>query len=385
MQSHLFSIPKDQFLQLQFLKWRNSLPDPNSTYHFYLARNAIYSALKLLKIDPNSTVLLPSYICRAAVEPVSAYGCRVVYYGIQENCAADIDDLERKLEGNARLVLAVHYFGFPQQMDQIRKLCDSRGAKLIEDCAHQLGGLGQGPLGEGPGDVRIFSLRKQLPVYDGALLHMRSPIDLPIQWQLDDFMHTMKATLDLLSYSARRGKPGSQGALASAGRTVKKLLRNRLLSRETQTELKKISETGSDFSADMATMPMTRISRWIYRHMDFDKIMERRRENYVFLSNALRTERRITLLYPELDEGVCPWVLPFHIRGFKDAHLRMRAEGIPAVTWGGVRPESLTRGDYPEADFLYDNLIFLPVHQSLKRNDLALISTTVSRVLRASE
>ena len=47
-------------------------------------------------------------------------------------------------------------------------------------------------------------------------------------------------------------------------------------------------------------------------------------------------------------------------------HIELRALGIPAVTWGGVRDSRISAREFPEADFLYERLVFLPIHQDLE-------------------
>src|SRR5437867_7872968 len=57
-----------------------NLPRTSHRYQFFWARNAIYHSLAALGISPGEDVLVPSYICRAAVEPIEAYGARPVFY-----------------------------------------------------------------------------------------------------------------------------------------------------------------------------------------------------------------------------------------------------------------------------------------------------------------
>jgi len=115
-------------------------------------------------------VLVPAYICASAVEPIEAFGAKVVFYEVGRDCLPDVSDLEAKIDDRTRAVLAVHYFGFPCGIRQIRKICDRHGLSLIEDCAHVLRGEDGGqPLGTF-GEASVFSWRKFLPLYDGGEL-----------------------------------------------------------------------------------------------------------------------------------------------------------------------------------------------------------------------
>ena len=115
---------------------------------------------------------------------------------------------------------------------------------------------------------------------------------------------------------------------------------------------------------------MSRISRWVFRRSDVSAIVAKRRENYAFLMRELSSISGIRMMFPDLGAHHCPWVFPLVFEGIEDAHLTLRARGIPAVTWGGVRHPSVPSGEFPEAEFLYKNLIMLPVHQNLSEADL---------------
>src|SRR5262249_52147005 len=95
------------------------------------------------------------------------------------------------------------------------------------------------------------------------------------------------------------------------------------------------------------------------------------------LQQRLRSVSRVRALYRDLPPSTCPWVYPVLFDGLDDAHLSLRKRGIPAVTWGGVRPTILEKGRFAHADFLYENLVFLPVHQNLGERDLDLIAAAV--------
>jgi len=134
------------------------------------------------------------------------------------------------------------------------------------------------------------------------------------------------------------------------------------------------------FDRSLLDQPMSRPSQWLMRHSDLSAIFSRRRENFLFFLNRFSSIPGITPLHNELPEFVCPWVFPLFFDGLANAHLLLRSRGIPAVTWGYVRPHGVKSVNFPEADFLYDNLIFLPVHQNLSAGALRQIVTAVLEV-----
>src|SRR5262245_13756795 len=130
-------LAKDQFFSWAMLSRRRATwPDTAEgrvTYSFFQARYAIYHCMKLLGIGPGDHVLAPSYICRAAIDPVFATGAEVAFYAVDRECSSNLKELERSITSQTKAVMIVHYFGFPQPLREIRRLCEIHDMALIED------------------------------------------------------------------------------------------------------------------------------------------------------------------------------------------------------------------------------------------------------------
>ena len=178
-----FRFPRDPVLSFHFLRARarrrNAQPAGIAHARDYIwARNALYHCLGPLGIDRGCSILVPSYICKAAVQPLISFGARVVFYDVTTAARADLADLESKIDSRTKAILVAHYFGFPQDVDGIRRIGNRHGALIIEDCAHVLHSRsGSKTLGS-IGDASFFSWRKFLPVYDGATLFFNLPRNL---------------------------------------------------------------------------------------------------------------------------------------------------------------------------------------------------------------
>jgi dTDP-4-amino-4,6-dideoxygalactose transaminase len=380
-----FLMPGEQYLSREFLRfgrrrrrhWQSERP-LSRRYPCIWARNALYHGLAALGLVPGDRVLLPAYICAAAVEPFMAYGVTVDFYEVPRDCRVDVADIEARIDHRTRAVMCAHYFGFPQRIDGLRDLCDRHGTFLIEDCAHVLPDAtmdaGMGSLG----DVAVFSWRKLLPIGDGAeLVVNRAGCEALVHWERESLLVSLKVINDLCHQVAARS--GS-----TLVRTLYRVLQSpkRLLGSRARRTLIPVEDDRAPFEARMVSFPMTRVSTWVLQHSDLAAIRARRRENYGFLLAAMAGLTGVTLPFAELPEGVCPWVFPVVLDGLANPHWRLRARGIPAVSWGGVRHPSLPRDRFPGAEFLYDNLIFLPVHQSLGVRDLSLVVDGVKELLR---
>lgn len=383
-----FLFPKKQRLRWRSLNRRSAATilagagEQQQGHAVFRARNGIYHALRALGVSRGDRVLVPAYICSTAVEPIVAYGAEASFYRIRRDCQPDFADIENAIDDRTRAILLVHYFGFPQPVQQFRDLCDRRQLILIEDCAHVLPGEGEvagSPLGT-LGDAAVFSWAKFLPVYDGGELVLNRPgRELRMDWQYESLLFSLKVAKNVLD---RTWPPHGLLALLHRGlETSKRVLLRLANSSPSKAQALDVDGNSASFRPDMVNFPMTRISRLIAAHSDLQWVAARRRENYLNLATRLAQLDDVHLLFPELPRSVCPWVLPVIFKRVPNAHLLLRDKGVPATTWGGVRFPAIRNEDFPDADFLYENLVFLPIHQDLKESDLEAIVRAVQSVL----
>ena len=378
-------VARDQFLSWNMISARQSdWTDSTSVaarYSFFQARNAIYHSLGLLGIEPGARVLAPSYICRAAIDPLIAYGVEVDFYPVTRDCSIDIRDLEGRIKPGTAAVLIVHYFGFPQPLLDLRRVCDAHGLALIEDCAHVLSGEVDGKSLGTIGDAAVFSWRKFLPIYDGAELVINRPVrQAAIQWTSEGGLFTLKVAANMLD--------------ASLGRTNQPLLKldyrgiraGEVMFRKCanwhlrKSPMMQAETTTSVFDMQCVNWPMSRLSRWTRRHSNIGSIIAARRRNYETLLEELSSMKHVRPLFSRLPSTICPWVFPVLFADLTDAHVSLRRRGIPAVTWGGVRHPQTGPGKFTDTDFLYENLVFLPVHQCLRDRDVVNIVRTAKEL-----
>jgi dTDP-4-amino-4,6-dideoxygalactose transaminase len=389
MSDSKFAFAVQQVLSLRsllFLRSAAALQFPGfpRPHFFFLARNALYHCLRALEFRPGDQVLVPSFICSAAVDPLFNFGADVVFCQNRPDCAMDLNDLEAKVTARTRAVLAVHYFGFPESINAIRRICDDKGLALIEDCAHVLLGQHAGRHLGSFGDASVYSLRKFFPVYDGACLILNRTLkELAIQRSNEPFLFTLKVAKTLFDQVAQQGDHPLLSILSRWLDALKGPLIGMREMGERDSPLWAES-TGSCFNPSLLNHPISRLSRLIHEHSDVKGILTRRRENYCLLASQLRQIGGVRMLFPDLPDFVCPLVCPVFFENGPRSHLALRMRGIPATTWGGVRPSSVMAKEFPCADFLYDNLVFLPIHQDLQERHLDMMLEAV-KSLRGSD
>src|SRR5262245_45056304 len=95
---------------------------PKSTY-FYRASSALYHLFRSLPLPEGATALVPDYHSGNEVWAVRAAGVPVRFYPIRKDLRPDLDALERLCTPNVRVLLLVHYLGWPQPMQEVQALC----------------------------------------------------------------------------------------------------------------------------------------------------------------------------------------------------------------------------------------------------------------------
>jgi hypothetical protein len=215
-------------------------------------------------------------------------------------------------------------------------------------------------------------------VYDGGELVLNKRLEGDgVDWVRESPLLTLKVGANLLSGALNRSR--SRG-LADRGIRAGKALFSHFRNRQTPGALMMEAEPNAvSFEVRSVNWPMSRISRWTRNHSNLESIIATRRRNYQVLLDRL-TGGSARPLHPELPGGICPWIFPVFFPHQRDAHLALRDRGVPAVTWGGVRPEQLLHHQFEDADFLYENLVFLPIHQCLHEEEVVNMARAVREV-----
>lgn len=357
------------------------IPQSSLRYLFFWARNGIYHCLGALGLRPGDGVLVPAYICAAAVQPIEAFGAKVTFYEVGRNCFPDFSDLEAKIDGRTRAVLGVRYFGFPSGIREIRKICDRHGLYLIEDCAHVLQGEDEGKPQGTFGEASVFSWRKFLPVYDGGeLILNRWEHELKVDWHREELLFTLRVAKNMLE----RALPETLGT-ALAGMRLRQASSPEPAGSSDSVpaptgRLLQVHPNSNSFDERMVNFPISRVSRVLLKHCLLNRIIAKRRANYSYLLQQVSHLQWVRPLFENLPVGVCPWVCPIFFADMPNGQFPLRKRGIPAASWGGVRPPSISSSEFPSADFLYENLVFLPIHQNLLTSDLDHIIDAVKAV-----
>ena len=102
--------------------------------------DALEIAIESLKLPKKSEVILPVNTWISTAEAVTRNGLKVVFCDINLNdYSINLKDLKKKITKKTSLVIAVHLYGYPSDMLNIKKIIRSKNIRLLEDCAQAHG------------------------------------------------------------------------------------------------------------------------------------------------------------------------------------------------------------------------------------------------------
>jgi dTDP-4-amino-4,6-dideoxygalactose transaminase len=103
---------------------------------------SLYAALIAADVKQDDEVLLPSFTFVATANSVVAAGAKPIFVDVnREDYTIDISDLKSRITKKSKVILPVHLYGHPSDMDEIIELADKYSLHIIEDACQSLGSI----------------------------------------------------------------------------------------------------------------------------------------------------------------------------------------------------------------------------------------------------
>jgi hypothetical protein len=311
--------------------------------YFRLGRHALLAALKVTNIQLGDKVLVPAFICKDLLAAFHAVGAIPVFYEV----GPDMKPLSLPDVPVLRAVLAVNYFGFPQDLLPFRTYCERNGAILIEDNAH--GFLSRDETGiflGARGDLSIFSIRKTFALPDGAMLMVnKSALQRSLEPQLTFCDQTLP-----MSFWVKRGLSWLQRKTCIALPTIgKSIVRSIRYWRTGYAIAPLLPENEFQMPGNPA---LHRYSMSALSKLDLKQEAVRRRSLYIVFIN-LFAPLNIKPVFKNLPVGTVPYGYPFYADD-KTAQIAIRLarkQGFDCIHWPDL-PEAVA----PTAPLHYQSL-----------------------------
>jgi len=130
-------------------------------------------------IEPSDEVLSSPLTCTATNFPMLANGLNLKWVDVDpDTCNMCLDDLEAKITERTKVVLLIHWGGYPLDLDRVDEILDRAEQRIgfrprvIEDCAHAWGTRYKGTLLGNHNSIACFSLQaiKHFTSVDGGVM-----------------------------------------------------------------------------------------------------------------------------------------------------------------------------------------------------------------------
>jgi hypothetical protein len=340
------------------------LPKGENYFITSSGRGGLEVCINILKLTPEDTVLLPTFVAEGVISPFIKKKINVDFYRLKHNLIVDLEYLESEFRNDSsiKVIVVIHYFGFAQPIKEIKELCKKYGVVLIEDCAQSLFSRHNDLYLGSAGDISLFSLAKTIPVPDGSLFIINnSDINIPkieFQMSLQYLLHIVFHMFTLV-WAYLCGQHN--------GRFLSRLFNKALYSYQIYyLFLKKQAQPA----------PISVISRCLLSKLDYQEIINSRKRNADFFYKHVN-RAKYQLLFPEYPAEAVLMGIPVILKNRDQIKTRLFEKGISCPVFDGKSWDYIPQGKRDkfeaEARFIGHHLI-IPTCQDITIKEMAFIT-----------
>ncbi len=288
------------------------------------ARVGFKYLLKELSFNNEEKILLPAYIGitdregSGVFDPISDLNIKYDFYKIKKNFQVDLDDLILKLKtGKVKAVLIIHYFGFLH--------CDIEF--ISEFCK------------------------------TNNIILIEDCAHAFVSKHKDRFLGSYG---DYSFYSIHKFLPTKDGGILQINNN--------------DSELSPFSDVEKKISFDTLQQ---------FSKVNFDEISMVCKRNYNYLIEKIYDIDEIELLFPQLPDGIVPMNLPIIVKNNKREKLyfNLMEVGIPTIALYYRLIDSIDERLYPDSYYLSNNILNLPIHQDITKEDIELLTEELNNII----
>ncbi len=134
---------------------------------------ALHLALVALGVGPDDEVIVPTLTYVASANAIIYCGAKPVFVdSLPDTWQIDPADVRRKITPKTKAIMAVHIYGHPCEMDELKTIAKENNLFLVEDAAEGFGSKYKGKYTGTFGDVSIFSFfgNKTITTGEGGMV-----------------------------------------------------------------------------------------------------------------------------------------------------------------------------------------------------------------------
>lgn len=323
------------------------MSESKPAYRYYAyGRQALVEALRLANVTKGDEVLVPALICKDVLSSIFTVGARSVFYQVDKSLAP----VSLPHTPLIKAVIAVNYFGFPQDLEIFFEYCNKFSVKLIEDNAHgYLSASSDRVLLGNRAPLGITSIRKTMRIPDGARLHVNDP---ELAEQIPPQLLFNQMPLGARYLLQTRFSKVERATGLPLLRWVRAIVR-----------LRRFLSTG-EFISTSSTLAETEVVEPVgprdasmkkIRKLNEEVEAQRRTKLYERVGSAI-DKTKITPVHDGLPDNCVPYGFPFFgdSDAAKNVQRSVNSFGVEVIRWPDL-PESVL----PDAPEHYSNLWFV--------------------------
>ena len=104
--------------------------------------SAISLLFKTLKLSKGDEVILPALTFSADGYALMQSGAKLIFADTYPGSfSINIEDVLNKITKKTKLIFPTHLYGFPSEIDRLKKICIKNKIYLVEDCSQAIGSI----------------------------------------------------------------------------------------------------------------------------------------------------------------------------------------------------------------------------------------------------
>tara|TARA_S200000501_G_scaffold372658_1_gene418181 strand:+ start:1242 stop:2351 length:1110 start_codon:yes stop_codon:yes gene_type:complete len=134
---------------------------------------ALEIAIKTLNLKKNDEVIIPNFTIISNALAVIKQNAKLILIDCDlQTWNMKIDMMEKAINKNTKAIIATHIYGYPIEIDKIKKICKKKKIILIEDAAEMFGHKYKNKYCGYYGDISVFSFyaNKHITTGEGGMI-----------------------------------------------------------------------------------------------------------------------------------------------------------------------------------------------------------------------
>ena len=305
---------------------------------------ALHTTLMALGVKPGDEVVVPSLTFVATANVVLACGAKPLFVDVKKDYNIDPESFKKAANKRTKVVIPVHVYGYPADMDEIREVASSRGIAVVEDAAESLGATYKGTQTGKLSDAGCFSM-----------------------------------------YATKVVTSGEGGAISTDddGLAEKlRLVRNHGMVHGYDTRVLGFNYRLPEISAAIASVQMDKL----------DGFLQARAKNAKFLTERVSSAPGVEFTQDAEDRKHVYYLYTLHLRKKRDQVLKaLNAAGVGAAVYWKIPVHKAPlyaklgygRKTLMQTEDAAGHVISLPVHPGISQPDMQRVSDEFLKAIRA--